>query len=108
MILKKLILLSFSAMLTFGFTACSNDDDGYITMAQRTADKIRSLGIKNAYITFNNLYENSRDGNYDIAIDGDFLVLTKKTDNWSYKIHIPLDAVKEIMNLSGYYYIYLY
>lgn len=105
MILKKLILLSFSAMLTFGFTACSNDDDGYITMAQRTADKIRSLGIKEAYIRLNNLDENRfSSSKFAIAIDGDFLVLTRE----DYIIHIPLDAVKEIMNNHGQYYIYIY
>ena len=44
---------------------------------------------------------------YDVAIEGDFLVLTKKNENWSYKIYVPLDNIKEIMNTSGFYTIYL-
>lgn len=105
--MKKLLLLLFVATFSLGFTACSDDDDDYPTLAQRNADKIRSLGIDHAFVRFNNLYENSYDDDYDVAIEGDFLVLTKKNENWSYKIYVPLDNIKEIMNTSGFYTIYL-
>ena len=103
--MKKLLLLLLAATFSFGFTACSDDD--YPTLARRNADKIRSLGIDHAFVCFNNLYENSYDDDYDVAIEGDFLVLTKKNENWSYKIYVPLDNIKEIMNTSGFYTIYL-
>ena len=103
--MKKLLLLLLAATFSLGFTACSDDDDDYPTLAQRNADKIRSLGIDHAYISFNNLYENSRDGGYDVAIDGDFLVLKQK--EWAYTVYVPLENIKEIMEHSGHYHIYL-
>ena len=72
--MKKLLLLLLASTLSLGFTACSDDDDDYPTLAQRNADKIRSLGITSAIVYFNNDRGQSFDGErLNIEIDGAFL-----------------------------------
>ena len=108
--MKKLLLLLLAATLSLGFTACSDDDDDYPTLAQRNADKIRSLGITKASVYFNAGSDYSVDSGltFNIKIDGDFLVLTRDDMFGNYTAYVPLDAIKEIWHGYGEYRIYLF
>lgn len=105
--MKKILLLLMAATLTLGFTACSDDDDDYPTLAQRNADLIRSMGIKQVVLKFNE----ERYGNkYDvIGIEGDFLILKDNNpDNyWEPTFTVPLENIKVIVEERGVFYIYL-
>lgn len=100
-------MLFMTATLLFGVTACSDDDDDYPTLAQRNADLIRSMGIKQAVLMF----DKERYGNkYDVVgIEGDFLIL-KDTDHsnyWEPLFTIPLENIKVIVEERGVFYIYI-
>lgn len=104
MLLKKLLLLFLSATLTLGFTACSDDDDDYPTLAQRNADKIRSLGIKTAFVHFPDRYT-LPDDSYIVSIEGDMLVLD---DGDGIKVYVPLDGISAIMVTENSCHIYIF
>lgn len=104
--MKKILLLLMAATLTLGFTACSDDDDDYPTLAQRNADKIRRLGITKARVYFPDYFLFPPTAEfYGVSVEDNFLVLTESNDS---KLHIPLENISTIEEENGSFAIYIH